>query len=92
MVKRNGWEETTFAVLILEEILLLIGFPNAIMVAFFLFGINSSILLPLSPAIFRIGNAANILCPKCKDQDESRPNLSLTHFNFNCKTSEINLD
>ena len=76
MVKRNGWEETTFAVLILEEILLLIGFSNAIMVAFFLSGINSSILLPRSPAIFRIDNAANILCPKFKDQDQSRPNLS----------------
>ena len=41
------------------------------MVILFLSGINLSILLPLNPAIYRIGNTPNILCPRCKEQDES---------------------
>ena len=24
---------------------------------------------PLNPAIYRVGNAPNILCPRCKEQD-----------------------
>ena len=41
------------------------------MVILFLSGINLSILLPLNLAIYRIGNTPNILCPRCKEQDES---------------------
>ena len=74
MVKLNGWKETIFLVLILGKNLLLIGLSNAMMVAFFLSGINLSIFLPLNPEIYRIGNAPNILCPRCKEQDESHPN------------------
>ena len=69
MVKLNGWEETIFSVLISGENLSLIGLLNAMMVALFLSGINIFIFLPLNPAIFRIGNAPNILCPRCKKQD-----------------------
>ena len=81
MVKLNGWEETIFSDLILGENLSLIGLLNAMMVALFLSDINIFIFLPLNPAIFRIGNAPNILCPRCKKQDESHPNLlPLLHF------------
>ena len=73
MTKLNGWEETIFSVLILGEDFLLIGLKNAMMVTIFLSGINLSIFLPLNPAIYRIGNAPNILCPTCKEQDESHP-------------------
>ena len=69
MVKLNGWEETIFLELILGENLLLIGLPNAMMVEIFLSGISLSIFLPLNPATYRIGNAPNIMCPRCKDQD-----------------------
>ena len=62
----------------------------------FLSCMNLSIFLPLNPAIYRIGNAPNILCPRCKEQDESHPPSpllsSLLHFTFYCKISEINLD
>ena len=81
MVKLNGWEEAIFSVLIFGENLLLIGLSNAMMVKFFLPGINLSIFLPLNPAICRIGNAPTILCPRCKEQDESHPTPSL-HFTF----------
>ena len=87
MVKLNGWEETIFSVLILAENLFLIGLSNAMMVAFFLSGINLSIFFPLNPAIYRIGNAPNILCPRCKEQDESH--LNPLH---NCIISLIKLD
>ena len=69
MVKLNGWEETIFLELILGENLLLIGLPNVMMVEIFLSGISLSIFLPLNPAMYRIGNAPNIMCPRCKDQD-----------------------
>ena len=39
----------------------------SIMVVFFLSGINSFIFLPLNPAIYRIGNAPNILSPFYSD-------------------------
>ena len=75
MAKLNGCEETILSVLILGEKFLLIGLSNAMMVAFVLSGINPfthlSIFLSLNPVIYRIGNAPNILCPKCKEQDES---------------------
>ena len=29
--------------------------------------------LPLNPAIHRMGNTPNILCPRCKGQEESKP-------------------
>ena len=63
MVKLNGWEEAIFSVLILGENLLLIGLPNAMVVSFFLAGINVSIFLLLNSAIYRIDNPPNILCP-----------------------------
>ena len=75
MAKLNGCEETILSVLILGEKFLLIGLSNAMMVAFVLSGINPfthlSIFLSLNPAIYRIGNAPNILRPKCKEKDES---------------------
>ena len=42
--------------------------------------------LPLNPAIHRMGNAPNILCPRCKEQEESQP-----YFIFYCKLSKITL-
>ena len=74
MLKVNGWETTIFSVLILEENLLLIGLSNVMMVAFFLAAVNLSIFLPLNPVIYRIGNAANILCARCKKKDQSHSN------------------
>ena len=53
------------------ENVLLIGLLNIPVVILFLSGINLSILLPLNPAIYRTGNTPNILCPRCKEQDES---------------------
>ena len=38
--------------------------------------------LPLNPAIYRVGNAPNILCPRCIEQEESQP-----YFIFYCKLS-----
>ena len=75
MVKLNQWEESIFAVLILGENLSLIGLSNAMIVSFFLSRTNLSVFLPLNPAIYRIDNAPNILCTKCKEQDESHPRL-----------------
>ena len=72
MAKRYGWEETTFSVQILGETFSLIGSSNAIMVVFFLSGINLYIFLLLNPAIYRIGKAPNILRPRCNKQDESQ--------------------
>ena len=43
------------------EKILKIGFSIVLMVAFFLFGINLTIFVPLNPAIYRIGNEPNIL-------------------------------
>ena len=67
MFKLIGWKETTFSVLILGENQLLIGLSIAMVVPFFLSDINLSIFLPINPAIYRIGNAPNILCPRCKE-------------------------
>ena len=67
MAKLFGWEETIFSVLVFGENTLLIGLSDGIMVIFFLSGINLSIFLPLNPAIYRIDNAPNILCPRCKE-------------------------
>ena len=72
---------------------LLIGLSNIMMVVFFLSGINLSIFLPLNPVIYRIGNTPNILCPRCKKQDESQPPPpSIFHFIFHCKISKITLE
>ena len=43
------------------------------MVIFFLSRIPLSIFLPLNPAIYGTGYPTNILCPRCKEQDESYP-------------------
>ena len=40
--------------------------------------------VPLNPATHKMGNAPNILCPKCKEQEESQP-----YFIFYCKLSKI---
>ena len=77
MAKLYGWKETIFSVLIFGENVLLTGSSNAMMVIFFLSGMNLSIFLPLNPAIYRIGNELNVLCPRCKEQDESHPIIPL---------------
>ena len=43
--------------------------------------------LLLNPAINRMGNTSNILCPRCKEQKESQP-----YFIFYCMLSKITLD
>ena len=40
--------------------------------------------LPLNSAICRMENAPNILCSKCKEQEESQPSLI-----FHCKLSKL---
>ena len=40
--------------------------------------------LPLNPAIDRMGNAPNIMCPRCKEQEKSE-----LYFIFYCKLSKI---
>ena len=55
--------------------LLLISFRNALMDSY-IFSILYNIInfsLPLNPAIHRMGNTPNILCPRCKEQKESQP-------------------
>ena len=88
MAKLYGWKQTIFSVLIFEELFLLIGLSNALMLIFFLSGINLSIFLStidFIPIHFN-ANAPNILCPKCKEQDGSQPILS---FIVNCPKSLI---
>ena len=87
MAKLYGWKETIFSALILGGKFLLIGLSNALMVIFFLSGINLSIFLPLNTAIYRIGNPPNIKCPRCKEQGESYP-----HLTFYCNLSKNTLD
>ena len=56
---------------------------------FILSGINLSIFLPfylLNPAMQKMCNTLNILCPKCREQDESHP-----HFIFYCKLPKVAL-
>ena len=50
---------------------------------------NLSIFLPLNPAIYRIGThqISNILCTRCKEQNESHYD-----FTFYCKLFEITPD
>ena len=55
--------------------LLLISFRNALMDSY-IFCVLYKIInfsLPLNPAIHRMGNTPNILCPRCKEQKESQP-------------------
>ena len=40
--------------------------------------------LPVSCAIHRMANTYNILCPRCREQDESHP-----LFIFYCKLSKV---
>ena len=56
---------------------------------YFLSAINFSIhfSFSLNPAIHRMGNAPNILCPRCKEQEDSHP-----HFVLHCKLSKTTLD
>ena len=53
---------------------------------YFLSGINLFIFSSLKPAIHRMGNAPNIMCPRWKEQKESQP-----YFKFCCKLSKITL-
>ena len=89
MVKHCGWEKTIFWVLVSGENILLIGLSNAMMVIFFLSRIPLSIFLPLNPAIYGTGYPTNILCPRCKEQDESYPH---PHFTFYYKLTKITPD
>lgn len=57
--------------------ILLISSLNGTKVIYFLSCINLSTFLPLNPAICTICNVSNILCSRCKEQDESPP-----HFKF----------
>ena len=43
--------------------------------------------LPLNPAIHKMGNSPNTLCPRCKESDETHP-----HFIFQCKLSQTTLN
>ena len=54
---------------------------------FFILYILIHFSLPLNPAIHRLGNTPNIMCPRCKEQKESQP-----YFIFCCKLSRITLD
>ena len=47
------------------------------MVLFFSSGIDLFIFLPINPAIYRISNTPNILCPRCKEQDEYHSSVYL---------------
>ena len=49
--------------------------------------ISFNFSLPLQPAIHRMGNTLNILCPRCNEQKESQP-----YFIFHYKLSKISLD
>ena len=40
----------------------------------FLYDKNLPIFLSLNPAIYRTGNVPNILCPRCKEKDETHSN------------------
>ena len=71
MSKFYGWEQTIFSVLMFREKVLLVGLSNAVMVTFFLSGINLSIFLPLNPAVYRPGNTPSVLGRRCKKKDES---------------------
>ena len=69
--------------------ILLIGLINALMDNN-IFSILYKLIhffLHLNPAIHRMGNAPNILCPRCKEQKDSQP-----YFIFYCKLSKIALD
>ena len=76
---------TIFSVLISGGKPLLIGLRNALMYRLILY---IHFFLPLNSAIHRMGNAPNILCPRCKEQKESKPYFYI----FFCKLSKITLD
>ena len=85
MAKLYGWEETIFSFMKFGENFILIGSSNAMMVVFFLSGINLSNFFPLNPKIYRIGKAPNILCSRCKEQmilTPSTPRLPFLPFIF----------
>ena len=78
-----------FSVLISAVKILLIGLRNA-MTDSYIFSILYKLIhfsLPLNAAMHRKGNAPNILCPRCKEQNESQP-----YFIFYCKHSRITPD
>ena len=68
MARLCGWEETIILFLKFGEKIILIGLSNAMMIVFFLSGINLSNFLPLNSKIDRIGKTPNILCPRFKEQ------------------------
>ena len=70
--------------------ILLIGLSNGTKVIYFLSCINLSTFLPLNPAICTIYNVSNILCSRCKGQDDSPP--PPPDFTLYCKLSKFILD
>ena len=70
----------------MDETFLLIELSNVLMVKFLLSDIKLIIFFPSNPAIYRIGNALNILCARCKKQNWSPP-----HFIFYSKLFKITL-
>ena len=89
ILSQTSLRNTKFSVLISGVKLLLIGLRNVLMGKY----INSFLykliyfLLPLNPAIHRMGNTLNVLCPRCKEQKNSHP-----YFIFHWKLSKIALD
>ena len=67
----------------------MVGLRKTLMDIYFLSAINFPIhfYLPLNPAIHRMGNATNILCPRCKELEESH-----SHFTFYCKLFKNTLE
>ena len=85
---QTSLKDTIFSVLNSAVKLLLISLSNAHMDIYLLSGTNFPIhfSLSLKDAMHRMGNALNILRPKCKEQEES-----YTHFIFYCKLSKTTL-
>ena len=68
-LQSTSLRSTIFPVLITGVKLLLIGLRNALMNSY-KFSISCKLIhfsLPLNPAIHRMGNATNILCPRCQE-------------------------
>ena len=101
MAKLNGWKETIFLVMMFGGNFLnflLIGLSNAMMVVFFLSGINLSILVPLNLAVYKNCNTPNIQI-FCVPHVRKKMNLTPKpppppppHPTFYCKVSKITLE
>ena len=74
---KTSLKDTVFSVLIYGVKHFLIGLRNALMDSC-LFSIRNKLIhfsLPLNPAIHWMGIPPNILCPRCRKQEESHPIL-----------------